>query len=39
LTVEGIPRNRYRTLKPSEVTSLSESAKPKPRPTHAAKKK
>ncbi len=39
LTVEGIPRGRYRTLKPSEVTALSESAKPKPRPTHAPKKK
>ncbi|HEX3118051.1 MAG TPA: S4 domain-containing protein [Candidatus Acidoferrum sp.] len=39
LTVEGIPRGRYRTLKPSEVAALSESAKPKPRPIHTAKKK
>jgi len=39
LTVEGIPRGRYRSLKPSDVAALSESAKPKPRPVHAAKKK
>jgi hypothetical protein len=39
LTVEGIPRNRYRPLKPGEVTALSESAKPKPRPAYSTRKK
>jgi 23S rRNA pseudouridine2605 synthase len=39
LTVEGIPRGRYRSLKPSDVAALGESAKPKPRPVPAAKKK
>jgi 23S rRNA pseudouridine2605 synthase len=39
LMVEGIPRGRYRSLKPSEVTALSESAKAKPRAIQAPKKK
>ena len=37
LTVEGIPRGRYRPLKPSEVAALSESAKPKRPPVPRTK--
>ena len=39
LTVEGIPRNRYRPLKASEVAALSESAKARPKSAHAPRKK
>jgi 23S rRNA pseudouridine2605 synthase len=39
LSIEGIPRNRYRALKPSEIEDLRKSAEPKPRATHAARKK
>ena len=39
LMVEGIPRGRYRTLKPSEVTALSRIRQTQTAPGSAAKKK
>ena len=39
LSIEGIPRNRYRPLKASEVEALAKSAEPKSRPNPATRKK
>ncbi len=39
LSIEGIPRNRYRPLKASEVEALRKSAEPKPKRTASARRK